>query len=297
VIATRSFRNCGEMRQTGAESAPGARAAETKRWHDHFMSSYKLIAALGSSFAAGPGINPVAESAAMRSERNYAHQLAERLDARLVDLTVSGATTANIIDTPQQTVEGVVYPPQVNDLPAEADVVTITAGGNDLQFAGAMLYAAWLRCEPESPMVSLLEPMFPNGIPFPTEQAVEHASTGLIRVVQEVHGKAPAARVLLVDYLTVLNDASGSATPFSDKEIGQLLIIQRAIGQVFRNAATRTGAELILASSLSTGHALGSPEPWVQPFHRVMAETGGSFHPNETGMAAIAAELERVLSS
>ena len=91
----------------------------------------------------------------MRSQKNYAHQLAERLGARLVDLTVSGATTTNIIDTPQQTAAGGMYPPQVDGVPADADVVTITAGGNDLQFAGAMLYAAWLRLEPESPAVPM----------------------------------------------------------------------------------------------------------------------------------------------
>jgi lysophospholipase L1-like esterase len=269
----------------------------TQQWHDHIVSRYQLIAALGSSFAAGPGIGPVADLAAMRSEKNYAHQLAELLGARLVDLTVSGATTANIVDTPQQVAEGIVYRPQVDGIPADTDVVTITAGGNDLQFAGAMLYVAWLRLEPDSPVVAMLEAMLPDGIPLPTEHAVERATRGLVRVIEKAGAKAPTARVLLVDYLTVIDDASGRATPFSEQELGQLLLIQAAIGQVFRDAAARTGAELILASSLSAGHALGSPDPWVQPFHPVVEETGGSFHPNEAGMTAIAAELDRVLGS
>ncbi len=233
----------------------------------------------------------------MRSEKNYAHQLAGRLGARLVDLTVSGATTANIIDTPQQVVGGTVYPPQVDGVPADADVVTITAGGNDLKFAGGMLYAAWLRLEPDSPIVGALEPMFRDAIPLPTEHAVEQAARGLIRVIEKATAKAPAARVILVDYLTVLDHASAAAVPFSAEELGQFLLIQNAIGQVFRDAAARTGAELILASSLSSRHALGSPEPWVQPFHRVLTQTASSFHPNEAGMSAIAAELERVLRS
>ena len=116
------------------------------------------------------------------------------------------------------------------------------------------------------------------------------------------------ARILLVDYLTVLVEGSGPAAPFSDEELGRLLLIQTAVGRVFTDAASRTGAELILASSLSAGHALGSPEPWVLPFRQVSAQagasfrsamvrTGASFHPNEAGMAAIAAELERVLGS
>jgi lysophospholipase L1-like esterase len=266
-------------------------------WHDQLVSTYQLIAAVGSSFAAGPGIEPVADADAMRSQKNYAHQLAGRLGARLVDLTVSGATTANIVDTPQQTARGIVYPPQLDGVPADADVVTITAGGNDLQFAGAMLYTAWLRLEPESPAVPMLGAMFPDGIVLPTESAIEQATTGLVRVIEKAWAKAPAARVLLVDYLTVLDDASLPATPFSDEELGQFLLIQSAVGHVFKDAATRTGAELVLASSLGADHALGSAEPWVQSFHPNLEQTGASFHPNETGMAAIAAELERVLGA
>jgi lysophospholipase L1-like esterase len=272
------------------------------------MPMYQLIAAVGSSFAAGPGIEPVVEATAMRSGKNYAHLLAGRLGARLVDLTVSGATTANIVDTPQQMAGGPAFPPQIDGVPADADIVTITAGGNDLQFAGSLLYAASMRLEPQAPMATMLKPMFPGGIPLPADHTVEQATEGLVRVVEKARAKAPAARILLVDYLTVLDEDSGPATPFSDEELSQLLLLQAATARVFKDAARRARPELILASSLSSGHALGSPKPWVQPFYpfteqagasfqQAMMHTGASFHPNEAGMAAIAAELERVLTS
>ena len=63
--------------------------------------SYRHVASLGDSFAAGAGIQPMADRGARRSARNYPHLLAERLGARLTDLTVSGATTGTIIDIPQ----------------------------------------------------------------------------------------------------------------------------------------------------------------------------------------------------
>jgi lysophospholipase L1-like esterase len=254
-----------------------------------------VVAALGSSFAAGPGIEPIADPVAMRSERNYAHLFADRIGAELVDLTVSGASTANVVDTPQQTMTGQTLPPQIDGVPADADIVTITAGGNDLQFAGAMLYTAWLQFDPRSPLVQNLAAMFPGGIPLPSDDDIRRATDGLIRVVEKARGKAPSARIVLVDYLTVLDTASGSATPFTEEELGSFLIIQEAIGQVFQDAATSTGADLILASALSVDHALGSADPWIQPFHEELAQTGGSFHPNEAGMAAIAEELERRL--
>ena len=86
-----------------------------------------LIAALGSSFAAGPTLEPVAERAAMRSAVNYPHRLARALGADLVDLSVSGATTATILDDAQTIAPTVQFPPQIDGLPADADLVTITA--------------------------------------------------------------------------------------------------------------------------------------------------------------------------
>jgi hypothetical protein len=64
--------------------------------------NYRHVAALGSSFAAGPGIPPIVDRFALRSGRNYAHVLADRLGERLTDLTVSGATTTNILERPQR---------------------------------------------------------------------------------------------------------------------------------------------------------------------------------------------------
>ncbi|WP_041289427.1 hypothetical protein [Kribbella flavida] len=65
--------------------------------------------ALGSSFAAGPGIAPEIDKAAGRSQRNYAHLVAERLELDLIDVTYSGATTAHLLSERQDDA-----PPQIN---------------------------------------------------------------------------------------------------------------------------------------------------------------------------------------
>ena len=59
------------------------------------------IAALGSSFAAGPAIEPIVDTTARRSSNNYAHLTAAALDAKLTDLTSSGATLLNVLSQPQ----------------------------------------------------------------------------------------------------------------------------------------------------------------------------------------------------
>jgi hypothetical protein len=79
---------------------------------------------------------------AMRSARNYPHLLAERLGARLTDLTVSGVTTATILRTPQR-VLGLGFPPQVSGVSPDVDLVTVTAGGNDVNYLGSVLRAAY----------------------------------------------------------------------------------------------------------------------------------------------------------
>ncbi|MFD5872640.1 SGNH/GDSL hydrolase family protein [Streptomyces sp. NPDC060322] len=261
------------------------------------MTQYLRVVALGSSFAAGPGIEPVENSSAMRSKRNYAHLVAERLGADLIDLTVSGATTSTILDTPQITMEGVEFAPQIEGVPADADLVTLTAGGNDLQFAGSMLYEAWLQRDPNSPLVTMMAPQFPRGIPTPTTEAIEEMAQGLIRIVQTVRSRAAGARVILVDYLTVLGHATGpdNDEPFSAAQKAAFRRIQDGIAQAYGIAAHRTGAEVLRASELSAQHALGSPEPWVLGYQPTLESTAHSFHPNEKGMDAVAGALVELL--
>lgn len=263
------------------------------------MSSYQLIAALGSSFAAGPGIEPIEDARAMRSSNNYPHQLARRLDAQLVDLTVTGATSANVIDTPQQPAVGIgEFPPQLDGLPADAEVVTVTVGGNDLQFAGSMLYSALMHEDPNGPLAEMMSPMFPAGIPAASEEIIAEAVLGLIRVIDGVRANAPAARIVLVDYLSVLDTGASTpeTTPFTEAELPKLLALQSAVERVFAEAAPQRDVDLLLASQLNRDHALGSAEPWVQPFYADPMKIAGSFHPNRAGMAAIADGVAELLT-
>jgi hypothetical protein len=75
--------------------------------------------AMGSSMAAGPGIPPIVDRGAMRSGRNYPHQLAEALGLHLVDATVSGATTDTVLHSQQRTTRGRVAP-QIDSMVPEA---------------------------------------------------------------------------------------------------------------------------------------------------------------------------------
>jgi lysophospholipase L1-like esterase len=258
------------------------------------MAPPAIYAALGSSFAAGPGISPIVDVDAGRSGRNYPHVLAGLLGARLTDATVSGATTSTILDTPQQTMTGVRIPPQLQSLPQTADLVTVTAGGNDLRYAGAMLFTAWNNVQPGGPVAEMTGADFADGIPAPGAEDIGRAAAGLAEIVERARARAPKARVLLVDYLTVVGDrtAPGPGIPFEREQIDAFRAIQSALELAYATAARRSGAELVTVSRASRDHALGSDHPWISPFTQDLNRTGSSFHPNATGMAAVAALIQ-----
>src|ERR1700749_3285267 len=88
--------------------------------------------AMGSSFAAGPGISPRAAGSprrAGRSSGHYAHLLARPLWLDLHDVTYSGATTGDILRP-----SAVGQPAQLDAVTPGTRLVTITAGGNDVGF-------------------------------------------------------------------------------------------------------------------------------------------------------------------
>ncbi|SDF00704.1 GDSL-like Lipase/Acylhydrolase family protein [Blastococcus aurantiacus] len=253
------------------------------------------VVSLGSSFAAGPFIPPVVDADAGRSGRNYPHLTAARLGAELVDLTVSGATTATILDQSQTTMTGKVYEPQIEGVPRNADVVTITAGGNDLHYTGSMLFAAFAK-QPAHPANRMLAPRFPDGLQEPSDEMVETAESGLVRIVEEVSGRTESARIVLVDYLTVIGAGTSGGACFDEAERDLFLRMRTALEEAYERAAEESGAELVRVSELSRDHGLDSAEPWVRGLLTDPASSAGSFHPNALGMERVAEELVRLLA-
>ncbi|MEU5049105.1 GDSL-type esterase/lipase family protein [Streptomyces sp. NPDC021096] len=95
--------------------------------------------AMGSSFAAGPGITPTkpgSPAACGRSADNYASKVAARFGLALTDVTCSGAT-ANILTTGQHG-----RPPQISAVTADTRLVTVTIGGSDVNYLGSLTSSA-----------------------------------------------------------------------------------------------------------------------------------------------------------
>ena len=245
--------------------------------------------ALGSSFAAGPGIEPVLVPACGRSGRNYAHLVAERLGYDLVDVTSGGATVDDVLSRPQALMGGGTVPPQLEAVRPGTDLVTVTVGGNDVDFLLTLLrcsYRADPRGAPATARTFFGTPVDPVAV----DAALAALPARLARLVQAVRRRAPRARVVLVDYLTVVPAEATPALPMSEEHRLLCAGIGRRLEEATAAAARVARAELVAASAASRDHAVGSADPWVTgwEFGDLLAGGVAPYHPNAAGMRAVA---------
>ena len=258
------------------------------------------IAALGSSFAAGPGIEPIIDTAARRSAKNYAHLTATALDAKLTDLTSTGATLVNVLSEPQDFWLARSVKPQLDLLPQDVNIVTLTAGGNDLGYSKSMITDACRASLEESHVLGWA--LKATGL------TSKHAHVGnvtfdqvkqrFLEIFDRIHEIAPKAKIYLVQYLDVFGpDTDVRPDQPLDKERSEYYRnIAGQLAQTYRDAAAlrKDLVELVEMSEISKGHELGSEEPWVTGFTNTMMLTSlVPYHPNATGHVAVAHELER----
>lgn len=244
----------------------------------------KRYVALGSSMAAGPGIGPRATGSpvlAMRSARNYAHLTAARLGLDLVDVTFSGATTAHILSERQHGAS-----PQIEALDGSEALVTVTIGGNDVGYVPLLSVAA---------LPGLLRRMTPVGDLFDPEArdaALAAVHDSLVRVGTAIRARAPRARVLFVDYLTLLPPADTASPPLPAELFALGHRLADGLERATAAAAAETGCDVVRAGAASRDHHPWSREPWTtKPSWIVLPLPGrgpAPLHPNAAGMRAVA---------
>lgn len=255
--------------------------------------------ALGSSFASGPGIEPILDGSCGRSGSNYAHLVAARLGYDLIDVTCGGAAVDDVLSRSQTLMTGGTVPPQLDALVPDADLVTITIGGNDIEYLLTLLrcsYAAAPDAVPVEARAFFATPLDPAAV----DSALAGLPAKLATLVAAVRERAPRARVVLVDYLTVVPDGGSSpAVPMSEDHRLFCADVGRRLAAVTAEAARATGAEIVTASTASAAHHAGSAEPWVTGWEFGDVPAGGivPYHPNAAGMRAVADQVVALLGS
>ena len=241
--------------------------------------------ALGSSFAAGPGIPPTepgGPAACGRSSRNYANLVADRLKLALTDATCSGATTANVLTDSQAGL-----PPQINAVTPDTRLVTMTIGGNDVDYLGSLDSYA---CQDSGG--TSCGAVDQNAI----NQGLLTVGSHITAVIDAVRTRAPRARVVVVDYQTILPVAGPLCVgvPMSDAHLAFERSLRTRLDAATRSAAATRHATLVDVASASTSHNACAAVPWIEKY--VVPAGISPFHPKPAGMAAIAGMVENRLA-
>ncbi len=217
----------------------------------------------------------------MRSARNYPHLIAGYLDADLVDVTYSGATTAHVLRERQHGA-----PPQIDALDGTEDLVTITVGGNDVGYVPLLFAATQPRILRRLPVIgpsmrALLDP-------GAREQALGRIAESLHDVGAALRARSPRATVLFVDYLTVLPPSGTPAPPLLEPEADLARHVADRLAAATAQAAKASGCEVIGAARASRDHHAWSNRPWTVGAGSFLPGRPTPFHPNSDGMAAVA---------
>lgn len=257
--------------------------------------------AMGSSFASGSGIvpyDPAAPQRCQRSTQNYAHQLARKRNLTLVDVTCGGATTANILGPWNE------LPPQMDALTSDTSLVTVTIGGNDIGYIGGLIANS---CGAGSTSEALSQPlchMIAAGrrkgatMPTATEESWKKVEISLTHIIQEIRRRSPHARIIFVDYLTVLPEGPPcDQTPVTPEGAEAARTTAARLERLTAKVARENDAEVVAASDMSRQqHSACATVPWMAGF--IPPKESRSFvpyHPNLAGMTAIAEALDRKL--
>ncbi|KAK5170268.1 uncharacterized protein LTR77_004854 [Saxophila tyrrhenica] len=258
------------------------------------MSQRLRITSLGSSFAAGPGIGSMENEAAGRSSQNYAHQLARALNADLTDLSVSGATLLNVLKE-EQFAGGCVFEPQLHQIPHDTNIVTLTCGGNDIDYIGSLI---------DKLMLSQLGPRHQQVLASPKKSLTSWQALAerLEAVLDQIHAVAPKARIYMVQYPAIIGNQT---RPLYDLALGpenvvkwDLMAQRLAHSYVDVEKSRSAWVEVVPVAGVSREHGLGSAEPWVRGFSVDMLAHGPApLHPNLAGHTAVADMLYRQIST
>ena len=268
----------------GCANAPSLDSSHTVARGAHYV-------AMGSSYAAGPGITPTVVDAPARCSRsngNYAHQLARRRGLLLTDVSCSGATTAHVLGPWNE------LPAQLDALRVNTKLVTVTIGGNDLGYMGVLFGASCLGLQ----RAGAGPQMTCSDVVLPTEQDYEGLAVRMRSIAKEVHRRSPDARLVFVDYVTVLPPMGHcDAAPMSDADADQARSVDARLRQITAQVALENGAELLDASAVTHGHDACAPDPWINGFPRPDSPVlVVGFHPRLAGMKAVAHALDRLLA-
>jgi lysophospholipase L1-like esterase len=238
--------------------------------------------AMGSSYAAGYGIQPQEPDSGScgRSLVDYPHLVASKLHLDLDDVSCGGAVTANALDTPQGSA-----PPQIDAVTSKTRLVTMTIGGNDVNYVGTAIECG----QRNSNCVATANPAA-------TDAAFAALPQSLTQLIQAVRAKAPSVIIVLVTYVRLVPPTACPALHYTPAGTQLVASIGSRLQQVFLTVAKEDHVRLVDPYAIGAAHGpcAEGANKWVAG--RV-ATNGFEYHPTEAGHQEMARLIEQDLDS
>jgi hypothetical protein len=237
--------------------------------------------AIGSSYAAGYDIRPLEPDSGScgRSEVDYRRLVAAKLRLRLDDVSCAGAVTANALHTPQGSA-----PPQIDAVTPRTRLVTLTMGGNDVDYVGTAIACG----QPSSTCTATADPAL-------TDTAFRALPHSLTELIHAICSKAPSATIVLVTYPRLVPPTPCPALHYTHAATRLVGSMGERLEQVFVTVAKADDIRLVDPYVLGAAHgpcATGTNQ-WVAG---LVAANGFEYHPTADGHPEMAHMVEQALS-
>ncbi len=248
--------------------------------------------ALGDSYTSGDGISPASPTAPAdcnQSAADYPHQTAKFEGWQLTDVSCAGARSVDVTRAQYSD-----QSPQLTAVSTSSNVVSIGIGGND----DNLFVDALVDCSVADVLdfVNLGAPckaLYGNRF---VDDVSSDAST-ISGVIQDIHDRAPHAKVFVVGYPDILPQTGHCypTMPLTSGDVSYLNSLEEGLNSMLRSDATANGATFVDTFTQSIGHdaCRSSSERWVNPL--VTSGGGVSVHPNATGASEMGLALQSAI--
>lgn len=248
--------------------------------------------ALGDSFAAGSVVFPQSELfTCARSAVNYPALVAQALHvASFKDVSCGSATLDSLANPEAGNVAGVA-PPQFDALTPDTTLVTLTMGGNDIGLASKAL-----RCVNPLPQpygTSCAESMTAGGRDI-FDERIRGLSGRYDRALDQIHLRAPKAKVVVVGYPTVSRPGGCPEQPAWPRDIDYMQKALNKLNALLRRQAVGNRAIFVDTASSSVGHDMcaAADQQWVNGLIPSFSTPSVMpLHPNTLGQQNIARQV------
>lgn len=295
--------------------APGPAAAEDGAGY----------VALGDSYSSGEGVTPFGSATldvdCHRSQEAYPRLLEESTAVDIATLrfsACSGAVTGDVVSISgsngQVVPGGVRNPLQIASVTSDTDLVTVTLGGNDLDFAGILSFCALRTCLDDHYPTDDSDVTVPGWIERQRAEVVNRVG----QVVRQARAAAaPSATIVLAGYPELFAPDPGIGCPegaLFDRD--ERTAVNGAIGDLnaaLRREAEGAGAVFVDVAPAFRGHRVCEQASAADEFltgievaFSQIFRSGAiglddlpvgraSFHPTAAGQQAYASAIEQAL--